>query len=188
MFERFTEQARQVVVFAQDESRQLKHGYIDTDHLLLALLRVDESNVLLSQLGVTLEAARDEVRSRLGEGDHTSTGQIPFTPEAKKALELSLRAALDLNEPFIAPAHIVLGLAGTDGGRELLDDLDVDVDALRDDADYSPARRGPRWEYRIEHFVDLDGDWLTSFGRDGWELAAVVPAEVSRRAIFKRKA
>jgi ATP-dependent Clp protease ATP-binding subunit ClpC len=113
VFERFTERARQVVVLAQDESRNLKHHYIGTEHLLLGLLREEQglAATALSSLGITLEGTRAEIVSRVGEGDQPITsGQIPFTPRAKKVLELSLREALSLNHNYIATEHILLGL------------------------------------------------------------------------------
>jgi ATP-dependent Clp protease ATP-binding subunit ClpA len=106
VFERFTEPARQVVVLAQDEARALSHNYIGTEHLLLGLLREQEglaARVLVS-LDVTLDAVRDQVARIVGQGDEFLTGQIPFTPRAKKVLELSLREALALVTTTSAPS------------------------------------------------------------------------------------
>ena len=93
MFERFTERARQVVVLAQDEARHLKHDYIGTEHILLGLLREEEGVAarVLRQLGIPEEEVRAQVARIVGSGDDVATGQIPFTPRAKKILELSLR-------------------------------------------------------------------------------------------------
>src|SRR5918996_3897711 len=93
MFERFTERARQVVVLAQDEARRLKHNYIGTEHILLGLLREEEGLAarVLETLEVTLEGVRSEVARIVGEGDELPESQIPFTPRAKKVLELALR-------------------------------------------------------------------------------------------------
>jgi ATP-dependent Clp protease ATP-binding subunit ClpC len=114
MFERFTERARQVVVLAQDEARALRHQYIGTEHLVLGLLREEAGLAarVLESLGVTLEAARAQVRSIDGEGDSEArvTGQIPFTPQAKEALELALREALSLGHQYIGTEHVLLGL------------------------------------------------------------------------------
>ena len=98
MFERFTESARQVVVLAQDEARTLKHNYIGTEHLLLGLTRQQDSVAqhALGSLGVTLQEVRGEVVQIVGEGQRPAFGQIPFTPKAKKVLELSLREGIAL--------------------------------------------------------------------------------------------
>src|SRR5919204_5053256 len=98
MFERFTERARQVVVLAQDEARMLKHNYIGTEHLLLGLLGEVEGIAAraLEQLGVELGTVREQVSRIVGMGDEESSGQIPFTPRAKKVLELALKERLAL--------------------------------------------------------------------------------------------
>ena len=112
MFERFTERARQVVVLAQDEARSLRHNYIGTEHLLLGLLREEEGLAarVLKSLGITLEEVRLQVARIIGQGDEVSNGQIPFTPRAKKVLELSLREALELGHSYIGTEHLLLGL------------------------------------------------------------------------------
>jgi ATP-dependent Clp protease ATP-binding subunit ClpA len=111
MFERFTERARQVVVLAQDEARTLRHNYIGTEHLLLGLLREDGAAArALDQFDVTFEEVQAQVARIIGQGDEVTTGQIPFTPRAKKVLELSLREALDNGDNYIGPEHILLGL------------------------------------------------------------------------------
>src|SRR6184192_2085285 len=103
MFERFTERARQVVVLAQDEARALRHNYIGTEHLLLGLLREEEGlgALVLGKLGVTLDGARKQVMNIIGEGDEVTTGQLPFTPRAKRALELSLSEATALGHGYV---------------------------------------------------------------------------------------
>jgi ATP-dependent Clp protease ATP-binding subunit ClpC len=113
MFERFTERARQVVVFAQDEARELRHDYIGTEHLLLGLLREEEGLAarVLATLGVTLEGTRADVARVVGEGEGTVKGQIPFTPRAKHALELSLNEATELGHGYIGTEHVLLGVA-----------------------------------------------------------------------------
>jgi ATP-dependent Clp protease ATP-binding subunit ClpC len=113
VFERFTERARQVVVFAQDEARALGHDYIGTEHLLLGLLREEDGlgARVLAELGLTLEAARTQVLAIEGPGGAVeATGQIPFTPRGKHALELSLREALALGHNYIGTEHLLLGL------------------------------------------------------------------------------
>jgi ATP-dependent Clp protease ATP-binding subunit ClpA len=125
MFERFTEQARQVVVFAQEEARTLRHNYIGTEHLLLGLLREGGAAArVLDQFDVTLEEVQAQVARIVGQGDEVTTGQIPFTPRAKKVLELSLREALDNSESYIGPEHVLLGLVREGdgvGARILMD-------------------------------------------------------------------
>jgi ATP-dependent Clp protease ATP-binding subunit ClpA len=112
MFERFTSEARHVVVLAQKEARRLQHNYIGTEHLLLGLL--GESGGLafqaLERFGMSLDGARDEVKAIVGTGKGTSSGHIPFTPRAKKTLELALREALQLQHNYIGTEHILLGL------------------------------------------------------------------------------
>jgi ATP-dependent Clp protease ATP-binding subunit ClpA len=111
MFERFTEPARKVVVLAQDEARTLRHNYIGTEHLLLGLLREDGAAArALDEFDVTFEEVQARVARIIGQGDEVTTGQIPFTPRAKKVLELSLREALDSGDNYIGPEHILLGL------------------------------------------------------------------------------
>jgi ATP-dependent Clp protease ATP-binding subunit ClpA len=118
LFERFTERARQSVVLAQDEARALKHNYIGTEHLLLGLLREEEGIAAhaLESLGIDVEEVRAQVVRVVGRGDEVATGQIPFTPRAKKSLELSLREALRLGHNYIGTEHVLLGLLReTDG-------------------------------------------------------------------------
>src|ERR687885_605145 len=112
MFERFTERARQVVVLAQEEARTLKHNYIGTEHILLGLLREEEGLAarVLESLDITVEEVRAQVARIVGQGDEVTTGQIPFTPRAKKVLELALREALSLGHNYIGTEHILLGL------------------------------------------------------------------------------
>ena len=112
MFERFTDRARRVVVQAQEESRRLNHNYIGTEHLLLGLLREDEGVAAeaLAALEVGLDPAREQVAEIVGRGQQAPSGHIPFTPRAKKVLELSLRESLDLGHETIRPEHILLGL------------------------------------------------------------------------------
>jgi ATP-dependent Clp protease ATP-binding subunit ClpA len=113
MFERFTPPARRVIVMAQEEARQLQHNYIGTEHLLLGLISGDPSGVparVLAGIGLTLDEARTAVVSIVGRGKAAPSGHIPFTPRAKKTLELALREALQLNHNYIGPEHIMLGV------------------------------------------------------------------------------
>jgi ATP-dependent Clp protease ATP-binding subunit ClpC len=133
MFERFTEPARLVVVLAQEETRRLGHDHIGPEHLLLGVLRTDGApRTLLEALGVDADRVRARVVDVVGERQLPGTGQIPFTPSAKKALELSLREALDLRVTFIGPEHILLGLVrdGESVATRVLDELGVDRRAL----------------------------------------------------------
>src|SRR5205814_6748295 len=112
MFERFTEGARRVVVLAQQEAVLLGHNYIGTEHLLLGLLRNHEGGaaVALKSLDISLDAARAEVESLVGRGVSTPSGHVPFTPRAKKVLELSLREAIQLGHYDIGTEHLLLGV------------------------------------------------------------------------------
>jgi len=112
MFERFTDRARRVVVLAQDEARRLDHDYIGTEHLLLGLLHEGQGVAAqaLDGLGVDLAEVRRRVEEIIGRGQHAPSGHIPFTPRAKKVLELSLREALDLGHDYIGTEHILLGI------------------------------------------------------------------------------
>jgi ATP-dependent Clp protease ATP-binding subunit ClpA len=112
MFERFTNRARHAVVLAQDEARLLSHNYIGTEHLLLGLLGEPEAIAgrVLHQLGIGLDATRADVEALIGRGAESPGGHIPFTPRAKKVLELSLREALQLGHNYIGTEHILLGL------------------------------------------------------------------------------
>ncbi len=118
MFERFTERARQVIVLAERESSELGHDHIGSEHILLGLLREREglAGRALEALGVTLEQARTGVLRRIAAGERTSSGQTPFTPRAKRMLELALREALALGRDCIGTEHILLGLVREDEG------------------------------------------------------------------------
>ena len=112
MFERFTDRARRVVVLAQEEARMLNHNYIGTEHILLGLIHEGEGVAAkaLESLGIYLEAVRSQVEEIIGQGQQAPSGHIPFTPRAKKVLELSLREALQLGHNYIGTEHILLGL------------------------------------------------------------------------------
>jgi ATP-dependent Clp protease ATP-binding subunit ClpC len=131
MFERFTERARQVVVLAQEEARILKHNYIGTEHILLGLLCEEEGLAarVLESLDITVERVRAQVVRIVGSGDEVTSGQIPFTPRAKKVLELALREALSLGHNYIATEHILLGLVRENEGVATRILLDFDADS-----------------------------------------------------------
>jgi ATP-dependent Clp protease ATP-binding subunit ClpC len=135
MFERFTDRARRVVVLAQEEARLLNHGYIGTEHLLLGLIHEGGSAAgpALEALGVTLDDARAQVVSIVPRGQELPSGHIPFTPRAKKILELSLREALDLGHSYIGPEHILLGIVreGQGVANQVLVNLGADGPRVR---------------------------------------------------------
>ena len=141
MFERFTTRARRVVVLSQEEATQLNHNYIGTEHILLGLLG-DQGGLAsqaLTGLGMSLEGAREEVVKLIGMGSTEPTGRIPFTPRAKKVLELGLREALQLNHDYIGTEHLLLGIV-TQGERAGQDEEGVGVKVLRRHAELPAVR------------------------------------------------
>jgi len=178
MFERFTERARQVVVLAQEEARALKHNYIGTEHLLLGLLREEEGVAarVLESLEISVEEVRAAVVRIVGSGEETPTGQIPFTPRAKKVLELALREALSLGHNYIGTEHILLGLIREDEGvaARILLDLDAEPDKIRNEVMRTlsgPARRaqgsGGGEGKRSPKMLDQFGRNLTKLAEEG---------------------
>jgi RNA polymerase sigma factor (sigma-70 family) len=135
MFERFTDRARRVVVLAQEEARMLNHNYIGTEHILLGLIHEGEGVAAkaLESLGISLEAVRSQVEEIIGQGQSAPTGHIPFTPRAKKVLELSLREALQLGHNYIGTEHILLGLIreGEGVAAQVLQKLGADLEPVR---------------------------------------------------------
>ena len=135
MFERFTDRARRVVVLAQEDARLLKHNYIGTEHILLGLIHEGDGVAAkaLESLGISLEAVRAEVQEIIGTGESEPSGQIPFTPRAKKVLELSLREALQLGHNYIGTEHILLGLIreGEGVAAQVLAKLGADQSRVR---------------------------------------------------------
>jgi ATP-dependent Clp protease ATP-binding subunit ClpC len=159
LFERFTERARQVVVLAQDEARALRHNYIGTEHLLLGLLREEEGIAarVLDSLDVTYEEVRAQVARIVGEGDEPLvSGQIPFTPRAKRVLELALREALSVGHPYLGTEHLLLGLVRENQGvaARILLDFDADAEKIRNEIIRSlsgpPMRPGSQAQLRAE--------------------------------------
>src|SRR5680860_518427 len=135
MFERFTDRARRVVVLAQEEARMLSHNYIGTEHILLGLIHEGEGVAAkaLESLGISLEAVRAQVEEIIGQGQQAPSGHIPFTPRAKKVLELSLREALQLGHNYIGTEHILLGLIreGEGVAAQVLVKLGADLGRVR---------------------------------------------------------
>jgi ATP-dependent Clp protease ATP-binding subunit ClpC len=184
MFERFTERARQVVVLAQEEARTLKHNYIGTEHILLGLLREEEGLAarVLESLDITVERVRAQVVRIVGSGEEVTSGQIPFTPRAKKVLELALREALSLGHNYIGTEHILLGLVRENEGvaARILLDFDADSEKIRNEvirmlsgpggrrqgAQGAAAGAGPQGEGKKSSKL------LDQFGRNLTKLAA----------------
>ena len=135
MFERFTDRARRVVVLAQEEAKMLNHNYIGTEHILLGLIHEGEGVAAkaLESLGISLDAVREQVQDIIGQGQQQPTGHIPFTPRAKKVLELSLREALQLGHNYIGTEHILLALLELENGSGVLADLGLDKAAVEAD-------------------------------------------------------
>ncbi|MFQ5523998.1 MAG: ATP-dependent Clp protease ATP-binding subunit [Acidimicrobiia bacterium] len=135
MFERFTDRARRVVVLAQEEARYLNHNYIGTEHILLGLLNEGEGIAAqaLESMGIDLNSVRDEVVKIIGQGQQSPSGHIPFTPRAKKVLELSLREALQLGHNYIGTEHILLGLIreGEGVAAQVLQQLGAELQKVR---------------------------------------------------------
>jgi ATP-dependent Clp protease ATP-binding subunit ClpC len=172
VFQRFTERARRVVVLAQEEARRLRHNYIGTEHLLLGVLREEEGvgARVLASLGVTLDGVRAQVGSIVGQGDEVTTGQIPFTPRAKRVLELSLREALALGHDYIGTEHLLLGLVREREGvaAKILLDLDIDAERIRERTfELLSTKRPPHYESSMK-----PARRLTSFSQS---LSAGVP-------------
>ena len=165
MFERFTDRARRVVVLSQEEARFLQHDYIGTEHILLGLLHEEQgvASAALTVLGVSLEQARERVEELIGRGEREPPSQIPFTPRAKKILELSLREALDLGHSYIGTEHILLGLMreGEGVGAQIVRELatrDVRAQVLSllksRPEERPPAPAPPPWPDFIDRLDD----------------------------------
>lgn len=135
-FGRFTDRARAVVVLAQDEARRFDHNYLGTEHILLGLLREEQGVAAkaLTSMGVSLGRTRERVRELIGEGTEPAGGRVPFTPRAKKALELSLREARALGHDYVGTEHILLGLVREGDGvaARMLEGMGIDHDRSRE--------------------------------------------------------
>jgi len=147
VFERFTDRARRVIVLAQEEARILNHNYIGTEHILLGLIHESEGIAVeaLASLGVSLATARTEVEKVIGRGKEPPSGHIPFTPRAKKVLELSAREASRLGHPALGSEHLLLGLIreGEGVGAQVLMQLGVELEAARRAVLQRLSERGP---------------------------------------------
>ncbi len=181
MFERFTDRARRVVVLAQEEARMLNHNYIGTEHILLGLIHEGEGVAAkaLESLGISLDAVREQVQEIIGQGQQAPSGHIPFTPRAKKVLELSLREALQLGHNYIGTEHILLGLIreGEGVAAQVLVKLGADLNRVRQQViqllsgyqGKEPATSGGPQEGTPSGSLVLDqfGRNLTQAARDG---------------------
>ena len=176
VFERFTERARQVVVLAQDEARALKHNYIGTEHILLGLLREEEGLAarVLESLDITVEEVRAQVARIVGQGDEVTSGQIPFTPRAKKVLELALREALSLGHNYIGTEHILLGLVRENEGvaARILLDFDADAEKIRNEIIRMLSGPGRRQQGQAPSEKSKSSKLLDQFGRNFTKQAA----------------
>src|SRR5690554_4682715 len=183
MFERFTDRARRVVVLAQEEARMLNHNYIGTEHILLGLIHEGEGVAAkaLESLGISLEAVRQQVEEIIGQGQQAPSGHIPFTPRAKKVLELSLREALQLGHSYIGTEHILLGLIreGEGVAAQVLVKLGADLNRVRQQViqllsgyqggkEAATSGAGPQGEAPSSSLVlDQFGRNLTQAAREG---------------------
>ena len=180
MFERFTDRARRVVVLAQEEARMLNHNYIGTEHILLGLIHEGEGVAAkaLESLGISLDAVREQVQEIIGQGQQAPSGHIPFTPRAKKVLELSLREALQLGHNYIGTEHILLGLIreGEGVAAQVLVKLGADLNRVRQQViqllsgyqGKEPAAAGPAEGTPAGSLVlDQFGRNLTQAAREG---------------------
>ncbi len=198
MFERFTERARQVVVLAQEEARTLKHNYIGTEHILLGLLREEEGLAarVLESLDITVERVRSQVVRIVGSGEEVTSGQIPFTPRAKKVLELALREALSLGHNYIGTEHILLGLVRENEGvaARILLDFDADSEKIRNEVIRMLSGPGSRRQgggagatgegKKSSKLLDQFGRNLTKLAADG-KLDPVIGREIEIERIMQ---
>jgi len=200
MFERFTEPARQVIVFAVEEARSLRHSYIGTEHILLGLLREEHGIAarVLDSVDIRVEPVRGQVVGIVGRGEEAVSAQVPFTPRAKKVLELALREARSLGRDDIGTEHILLGLIDEGEGvaARILLDFDADLEKIRSEviresagvpgepsggvAEPAPSRFA---DQALAASADLELGWR---GRP-IALAALGAAVLSRRAFDRSK-
>jgi ATP-dependent Clp protease ATP-binding subunit ClpC len=198
VFERFSEEARQVVVFANDEARALGHGFIGLEHLLLALLRDLETpaSEALEALGVRYKEVKADVKRTVPRWAEVPD-QIPFTPAAKDALQQGLSEALRLGHNYLGPEHILLGLLGP--SAKTLERLGASAEAVRAEVLEltRPGRSDPtgdvacvntqaRWAYRVLAVDELSANELTEWAAGGWHLVAISGEVGEFRVVFKR--
>ncbi len=183
MFERFTDRARRVIVLAQEEATILNHNYIGTEHILLGLIHDGEGVAAkaLESLGVSLAAARRLVDEIIGEGESPARGHIPFTPRAKKVLELSLRESLELGHNYIGTEHILLGLIreGTGVGAQVLTRLGATLESVRDEV--TGLLQG--WTGGTQEIADPSQSPLSSKGRAALAFADEFAGKTGQRRI-----
>ena len=179
MFERFTDRARRVVVLAQEEARMLNHNYIGTEHILLGLIHEGEGVAAkaLESLGISLDAVRQQVEEIIGQGQQAPSGHIPFTPRAKKVLELASRESRDLSHNYVGTEHILLGLMreGDGVGAQVLKRAGAEQPAVRHQVlqllhsrpedEVPPAEVPPVELRRVELRFDASGDAGRDIGR-----------------------
>ena len=175
MFERYSDRARRVIVLAQEEARMLNHNYIGTEHILLGLIHEGEGVAAkaLESLGISLDAVRQQVEEIIGQGQQAPSGHIPFTPRAKKVLELSLREAQQLGHNYIGTEHILLGLIreGSGVAAQVLVKLGADLDRTRQQV--VQLLRGYQGEDLTGEGIPLPDDALTQVDSLDRRLAAI---------------
>ncbi len=162
MFERFTDRARRVIVLAQDEARPLNHDYIGTEHILLGLVAEGEgiAATSLESFGISLKGVRSQIEETIGRGQQVPSGPMPFTPRAKKVLELSLREAQQLGRSYIGTEHILLSLIQEGDGRavRVLARLGADLHGLREMVNTRASARAEEGAPRVAgHELTLEG-------------------------------
>jgi len=194
MFERFTDRARRVVVLAQEEARLLNHNHIGTEHILLGLIHEGEgvAYVALTELGISLDAVRAQVEAEIGQGSEAPSGHIPFTPRAKKVLELSLREALGLSHNYIGTEHILLGLIreGEGVAARVLVGLGAGLDRVRQQVVQLLAGSAGPAEQVVGGFPRVTQEAVTTMVAGGPGAFQLEPAELVRvvplaREVFK---
>src|ERR671923_2391275 len=179
MFERFDEQARRVVVLAQEEARMLNHNYIGTEHILLGLLHEKQSVAgrALESLGIGLDAVRQQIEEIIGRGEQAPSGHVPFTKRAKKTLELSLRESLQLGHTYIGTEHILLGLLreGEGVAAQVLVKLGAELSRVRQQViQLMQGYQGQQGEGKASGEAPSGSLDLDQFGRNLTALAAQV--------------
>jgi ATP-dependent Clp protease ATP-binding subunit ClpA len=203
LLEPFAEDGRQAVALAQDEARELGHRYLGTEHLLLGVLRLDESRGAraLASLGIDRDRVVRAVVEDVGRGNEAVEGTIPFTPRSKKALELALRESLAARSGAVDTGHVLLGIARVEEGvaARMLTRLDADLDTLRSRLIQHQAHgsqvvvQAPELlgedRYRVLELAGSADDWaaaLNDASAQGWRLVSIERAGDERRAVLVR--
>jgi ATP-dependent Clp protease ATP-binding subunit ClpC len=200
MFERFTDRARRVIVLAQEDARMLGHSYIGTEHILLGLIHEDEGIAAksLKSLDISLEGVCSQVEEIISRGRIASTGHIPFTPRAKKVMELSLREALQLGHNYIGTEHILLGLIreGEGTGALVLVKLGAELTRVRQQviqilAGYQPKSKPAKFHIQrkwLVHRTDDKYGWACDTFEEACAYVANQVDELQARREKKRSA